>query len=70
MAVSLVGCEVDLSVDGIAGREGGHVEVHAVTDLVKCEGHGGEVGMCYCCVCCSRPHGSRCCDCMCMQNPF
>ena len=58
MAVSLAGCEAGLSVDGIAGREGGHAEVRAVTDLVKREGHGGEVGVCYRCVCCSRSHGS------------
>ena len=68
MTASLAGCEVDLSMNGVAGREGGHVEIRTVADFVKKEGHGGEVGVHYCCVCGSRSHGSGCCDCVGSQD--
>ena len=49
---------MDLLVDGVAGGEGGHVEVRSVTYLVKSEWHRGEVGMRYRCVCGGHSHGS------------
>ena len=54
----LMSCQVDLSMDGIAGREGSHVKVCTVAYLVEYEQHGGEVGMCYRCIYGSQSHGS------------
>ena len=70
MVVSLVGCTVDLLVDGIASGEGSHAEVHVVADFAKSKWHGGKIGMCYCCIHGSHSHCSGCCDCVSVQDPF
>ena len=56
MPAALASCEMDLSVDGVAGGDSGHVEVCTVADLVKGEWHGGEVSMHDCCICGGSSH--------------